>query len=178
VTSEIARQISISLPRRYGVTHFYVLLLALGIGFIAGLRSFTAPAVVSWAAYLKWINLSNTWASWVGSLITVIIFTVLAFAELFIDKQAKTPPRTAPPSYAARIISGAFAGAVIGTAWGFTWSALGAGVIGAVLGTHGGYLARSRLSAAHGRDLPIALLEDAVAVLGGFAIAAITSTHL
>jgi len=29
------------------VTHFYVLLLALGIGVIAGLRSFTAPAVVA-----------------------------------------------------------------------------------------------------------------------------------
>ena len=32
------------------MTHFYVLLLALGIGVIAGLRSFTAPAVVAWAA--------------------------------------------------------------------------------------------------------------------------------
>ncbi len=70
---------------------------------------------------------------------------------------------------------GAFAGAVIGTAWGYTWSALGAGVIGAVLGTLGGYQARTRLVAAHGRDLPIALLEDAVAVLGGFALAAVTA---
>ena len=32
------------------MTHFYVLLLALGIGVIAGLRSLTAPAVISWAA--------------------------------------------------------------------------------------------------------------------------------
>jgi uncharacterized membrane protein len=157
------------------VTHFYVLLLALGIGFIAGLRSLTAPAVVAWAAYLKWINMNNTWASWVGNLITVIIFTVLALGELFLDKQPKTPPRTSPPSFGARIILGAFAGAVIGTAWGYMWSALGAGVIGAALGTIGGYEARSRLSAAHGRDLPIALLEDAVAVLGGFAIAAVTA---
>jgi uncharacterized membrane protein len=157
------------------VTHFYVLLLALGIGVIAGLRSFTAPAVVAWAAFLKWINLSHTWASWVGTLAAVIVFSLLAVGELFLDKQPKTPPRTAPPSFGARIVSGAFAGAVIGTAWGYTWSALGAGVVGAVLGTLGGYQARTRLVAAHGHDLPIALLEDAVAVLGAFALAAITA---
>jgi uncharacterized membrane protein len=157
------------------VTHFYVLLLALGIGVIAGLRSLTAPAVVAWAAYLKWINLSGHWVSWVGNLITVIIFTVLALGELVLDKQPKTPARTAPPSFGARIVLGAFSGAVIGTAWGYTWSALGAGAIGAVLGTLGGYQARTRLAAAHARDLPIALLEDAVAVLGGFALAAVTA---
>jgi uncharacterized membrane protein len=157
------------------VTHFYVLLLALGIGVIAGLRSFTAPAVVAWAAYLHWINLNHTWASWVGTLWTVIIFSLLAVGELFLDKQPKTPARTAPPSFIARIVAGGFAGAVIGTAWAYTWSAVGAGVIGAVLGTLGGYQARHRLTAAHGHDLPIALLEDAVAVLGGFAIAAVVA---
>ena len=80
------------------MTHFYVLLLALGIGFIAGLRSFTAPAVVAWAAFLKWINLNGTWASWVGTLAAVIVFSLLAVGELFLDKQPKPPPRTAPPS--------------------------------------------------------------------------------
>jgi uncharacterized membrane protein len=157
------------------VTHFYVLLLALGIGVIAGLRSLTAPAVVAWAAFLKWINLNGHWDAWVGNLITVIIFTVLALGELVLDKQPKTPARTAPPSFGARIVLGGFAGAVLGSAWGYTWSALGAGVVGAVLGTLGGYQARTRLVASHGHDLPIALLEDAVAVLGGFAIAAVTA---
>ena len=37
------------------MTHFHVLLLALGIGVIAGLRTFTAPAVVAWAAVLHCI---------------------------------------------------------------------------------------------------------------------------
>ncbi|MGH3530848.1 MAG: glycine zipper 2TM domain-containing protein, partial [Mycobacterium sp.] len=101
--------------------------------------------------------------------------TVLAVAELVGDKLPKTPNRTAPPVFVARIVLGAFAGAVIGTAWGHNWTALGAGAIGAVLGTLGGYRARTRLVASHGHDLPIALLEDAVAVLGGFAIAAITA---
>lgn len=49
-------------------------------------------------------------------------------------------------------------------------------MIGAVLGTLGGAEARRRLVAATGgRDLPIALSEDAVAVLGGFGIAALTA---
>ena len=154
------------------MTHPYVLLIALGIGFVAGLRSLTAPAVVAWAAYLHGHALTHTWAAWVSSLAAVIIFTVLAVGELFLDKQPKTPPRTAPPSFGARILLGGFAGAVAGTPWGFQWTALGAGVIGAVLGTLGGYQARSRLTA-NGHDLPIALLEDAVAVVGGFALAAV-----
>ena len=72
----------------------------------------------------------------------------------------------------ARILMGAFSGAVIGTPFGHPWTALGAGIVGAVLGTLGGYQARKRLVAATGgKDLPIALLEDAVAILGGLAIA-------
>ena len=157
------------------MTHFYVLLLALGIGVIAGLRPFTAPAVVAWAAVLHWINLSGTWASWVGNLITAIIFSLLAVGELFLDQQPKTPPRTAPPAFVGRLLFGAFAGAVVGTAWGVTWSALGAGVVGAVIGTLGGYRARAALAKSFGRDLPAALLEDAVAVGGGFALAALTA---
>ena len=155
------------------MTHALVLLLALLIGVIAGLRSLTAPAVVSWAAFLKWINLNGTWAAWMGYLVTVVILTILAVGELVADKLPKTPSRTMPPSFIFRIVAGGFAGAVLGTAWGYTWGGLGAGVVGAVLGTLGGYAARTRLVAAHeGHDLPLALLEDAVAVLGGFAIAA------
>ncbi len=127
----------------------------------------------SWAAVLHWINLNNTWASWVGNLITAIIFSVLAVGELFLDKQPKTPARTAPPSFIGRLISGGFAGAVVGTAWSFTYGALGAGVVGAVVGTMVGYHARARLSGSLGRDLPAALIEDVVAVGGGFALAAV-----
>ena len=158
------------------MTHFLVLLMALLIGVVAGLRSLTAPAVVAWAGFLGWINLHSTWASWVANIITVIILTVLAVGELVTDKLPKTPARTAVPSFTARIIMGGFSGAVIGAAWHYTFSSLGAGIIGAVLGTLGGYHARKALVAAiGGRDLPIALLEDAVAILGGFAILAATA---
>jgi uncharacterized membrane protein len=158
------------------MTHALVLLMALLIGVVAGLRSLTAPAVVAWAAFLGWINLHATWASWVGNLITVVILTVFAVGELVVDKLPKTPARTAAPSFGARIVMGGFSGAVIGAAWHWTFTALGAGVIGAVLGTLGGYHARRWLVAARGgHDLPIALLEDAIAILGGFALLAATA---
>lgn len=159
------------------MTHALVLLMALLIGVVAGLRSLTAPAVVSWAAFLGWINLHGTWASWVANIITVVVLSLLAVGELVTDKLPKTPPRTAAPSFTARLVLGAFAGAVIGAAWHYTFSSLGAGVVGAVFGTLGGYHARRRLVAARdGHDLPIALLEDAVAILGGFAILAATAS--
>ena len=161
------------------MTHTHLLLpallLALLIGVVAGLRSLTAPAVVAWAAcpsLFDWIDLSGKWLSWVGSVVTVVILTILAVAELVSDKLPKTPPRTAPAAFGARILMGGFAGAVIGTPFGHPWTAVGAGIVGAVLGTLGGYQARKRLVAAiGGKDLPIALLEDAVAILGGLAIA-------
>jgi uncharacterized membrane protein len=156
------------------VTHVIIVLLALLIGVVAGLRSLTAPAVVAWGGFLGWIDLHGTWASWVANIITAIVLTVLAVGELVNDKLPKTPARTALPIFAARIITGGFAGAVLGAWPHWTFTALGAGVIGAVLGTLGGYQARKRLAAASGRDLPIALLEDAVAILGGFAIVAMT----
>ncbi|ORA13069.1 DUF4126 domain-containing protein [Mycobacterium arosiense] len=160
------------------MTHALLVLLALLIGVIAGLRSLTAPAVVAWAAYIGWIDLHGTWAAWLANIIAVIIFTVLAVGELVNDKLPKTPARTAPPIFAARIATGGLAGAALGAWPHWTFTALGAGVIGAVLGTLGGYQARKRLVAATGgRDLPIALLEDAVAIVGGFAILAATG-HL
>ncbi|AKS33673.1 DUF4126 family protein [Mycolicibacterium goodii] len=158
------------------MTHFLVLLLALLIGVVAGLRAMTAPAVVAWAAALQWINLDNTWAEWLAHPITVTVLTILAVGELVTDKLPKTPSRKTAIQFGTRLITGAFAGAVIGTAWGYKFGGLGAGLVGAVLGTLGGAEARRRLVAATGgRDLPIALSEDAVAVLGGFGIAALTA---
>ncbi|WP_343602784.1 DUF4126 family protein [Mycobacterium sp.] len=157
------------------MTHLLVLLLALLVGVVAGLRPLVAPAVIAWAAALHWINLDRTWVSWLSQPVTVAVLSVVAVAELVVDKLPATPRRTAAVPFVARIILGAFAGAVIGTAWAYTWTALGAAVVGAVLGTVGGYRARTRLVAGHGHDLPIALLEDAVAVLGGVAIATMTA---
>lgn len=158
------------------MTHFLVLVLALLIGAVAGLRALTAPAVMAWAAALHWINLDGTWVQWLSHPATVTVLTVLAVIELITDLLPGTPQRTVAVQFIARIVLGAFAGAVLGTAWNYTWSALGAAMIGAVLGALIGLGLRQRLVAGiGGHDLPIALLEDSVAVLGGFAVAAFTA---
>ncbi|MCW2688047.1 MAG: hypothetical protein JWR37_2937 [Mycobacterium sp.] len=158
------------------MTHALVLLLALLIGVVAGLRALTAPAVVAWAGLLGWINLDGKWSELVAHPITVTVLTILLVVELITDQLPKTPSRKTPPQFIARIITGAFAGAVIGSAWFHTFSSLGAGIVGAVLGTLGGYEARKRLVVANGgRDLPIALAEDVIAVGGGFLIVYLAS---
>jgi uncharacterized membrane protein len=158
------------------MTHALVLLLALLIGVIAGLRALTAPAVVAWGAFLGWIDVEGKWSEWVAHPITVTVLTILLVVELVTDQLPKTPSRRTPPQFITRLLMGAFAGAVIGSAFFHTFSALGAGIVGAVLGTLGGAEARSRLTAANsGKDRPAAIGEDIVAVGGGFLVAFLVS---
>jgi uncharacterized membrane protein len=155
-------------PSRFGGT--MSILAALVIGVIAGLRAMSAPAAVSWGAYLGWIDLSQTPLAFMGYSWTPWIFTVLALAELINDKLPNTPSRKVPPQFAARVIMGALAGASLGAAGGMLIVGLVAGVAGAVIGTYGGAAVRGRLGAMFGRDLPAALTEDAVAVIGALLI--------
>ncbi|MFZ4372454.1 MAG: DUF4126 family protein [Mycobacterium sp.] len=158
------------------MTHALVLLLALLIGVVAGLRAFTAPAVLAWAAFLQWINLSGTWASWMGHWAAVAVLTVLAVAELVSDKMPTLPSRKSAPQFLLRLAAGAFSGAVLGTAWGYRWGSLGAGMIGAVVGTIGGFAVRTAMVRANGgNDRPVALSEDVFAAVAGIAVAYATS---
>ncbi len=145
-------------------------LLALLIGLVAGLRAMTAPAAVAWGAYLGWLAVAGTWAGFMSHWIAVAVFTVLALVEFVGDQLPATPSRKVPVQFGTRLVSGAFAGAVVGTAGGALVAGLIAGVIGAVIGTYGGAEARARLAAAFGRDLPAALIEDAVAILLAFCV--------
>lgn len=145
-------------------------LLTLLIGVIAGLRTMTAPAAVAWGGYLGWLPLAGTWAGFVGHWITVAIFSVLALAELVADQLPSTPSRKVPQQFGARLVGGAFAGAVIGTTGGAVIGGLIAGLIGAVIGTYGGAALRARMAAAFGRDLPAALVEDVIAIVGALLI--------
>ena len=143
------------------------LLLAFLIGFFAGLRSLTAPAVTAWATYLGWLKLERP-LSLIGSVPAVAIFTLLAVVELVADKLPQTPSRTAPPGLIARIVMGGLAGACVSAAGGqgiFLGVLLGA--TGGVVGCFAGYQARTRIVQALGtRDLYVALLEDLVAIAG------------
>lgn len=148
-----------------------VYVLALLIGVIAGLRSLTAPAALSWAARLGWLNLGNTWLAFLGYAATPWIISALAVVELITDKLPKTPSRKAPPGFITRIVTGALCGAALSAASDAMIGGALAGVIGAIAGTLGGYEARTRLvKTTGGHDLPVALAEDAVAIIGAYLI--------
>jgi uncharacterized membrane protein len=149
-----------------------MLLTALLIGVIAGLRTMTAPAADSWAAYLGWLKLGGTWLAFLGYSPTPYILSLLAIVEFVTDQLPSTPSRKTPMQFGARIVTGAFSGAAIGSPAGAEIGGFVAGAVGAVAGTFGGYEFRTRLVAATGgRDTPIALLEDAIAVGGAFLLA-------
>lgn len=149
-----------------------VLALAFLIGVIAGLRSMTAPAVVSWAAHWKWLDLQHSHLAFLGSTVAVYILTAGAIVELIVDKLPKTPRRTEPLGLIARVLLGGLSGAALCTAANQS-SLLGAvlGGVGGLAGGFGGYKARTLLvRTLKVPDTVVALLEDAVAIGGGFFI--------
>ena len=141
------------------------LFLALLVGICNGLRTFTPPAVVAWAAHLGWLKLEGTLAM-VGSLPAVVVFTVLAGAELVADKMPWIPNRTSIVGLLVRIIMGKLTGMCIAVAGGQSmWLGAVCGIGGAVAGTFGGYYARTRLVRALGKpDIYVALVEDLICV--------------
>jgi uncharacterized membrane protein len=144
-------------------------ILAFLIGVVAGLRAMTAPAAVSWAARLGWLQLENTPFAFLGFSATPYILSLFAIAELVNDKLPKTPSRKTPAPFTVRVVTGAFSGAALGAPGAALLGGLLAGALGGVAGTLAGYEFRRRLVAATGgKDLPIALLEDAIAVCAAF----------
>ncbi len=124
-------------------------LLALGIGFVSGLRTMTSLAAVALAR---------------GVGIWGVVLGLAALGEYVADASPNIPSRTALPSIVIRPLSGAIAGWFI-TAWHGGSPVAGAvvGVIGALLGTYGGHAARVAAIAKVGA-LPAAIAEDLVAI--------------
>lgn len=147
-----------------------ILVSAFLVGIVAGLRAIMAPAVVCWAAGLGWLNLEGTSLSFFSSVITRWILTAAALGELINDKLPKTPSRKISPQFATRVITGALSGAALGASRHQLASGLLAGAIGAVAGTLSGASFRGWLSRTISKDLPAALIEDAIAILGGLLI--------
>lgn len=140
--------------------------LALLIGVVAGLRTMTAPAAISWAAASGGLPLQGTWLAFLAHPITPWVLTGLALLELVADQLPSTPSRKVPVQFGARLLSGALCGAAIGLAAGSLVGGLVAGVAGAVMGTYGGAALRARLAAHFGQDRPAAIIEDAIAIGG------------
>ena len=88
--------------------------LALLAGIVAGSRTFTGPAAVSWAARLGYLNLDGSWLAFMGYAWTPWIFTLLAIVEMVGDQLPSTPSRKVPMQFGARIVGGALSGATLG----------------------------------------------------------------
>jgi uncharacterized membrane protein len=147
-----------------------VLALAVLAGIIAGLRSFTMPAAVCWAAHLGWLHLEGSNLSWMGLTATVYIASALAVMELVFDKTPWIGARTKPGSLIFRIATGSLSAAAFCISSGQS-IVLGviAAAVGALIGTFGGYQARHRIvTDLKAPDILVALVEDALAVGGAF----------
>jgi uncharacterized membrane protein len=147
-----------------------IFVVTLLMGVVAGLRAMTPLAAASWAAHLGWVSVAGTPLAFMGNSWTPWVFTVLAVAELITDQLPQTPSRKVPVQFGARLVSGALAGATLAIGVGALIPGIVLGIVGAVAGTYGGAAARGKLAARFGKDLPAALIEDAVAVLGALAL--------
>jgi uncharacterized membrane protein len=129
-----------------------------------GMRTLTAMAVLCWFAWLQLLPQAG-WGFWTGYLVTAIVFTVLAVGEYVGDTLPTTPSRTDPLLVAARVGFGALVGGL--AANGIVEPIAGGvmfGVVGALIGTYGGYRVRMYWAKSLGRDLPAALGESAIAL--------------
>jgi uncharacterized membrane protein len=124
------------------------LVLALGIGFVSGLRTFTSLAALG-------LVRGGVWG---------IVLSLAALGEYVADAMPNIPSRTALPSIVIRPLSGAVAGWWISsTHGGSTIAGAVAGIAGALIGTYGGHAARVAAIARIGA-LPAAMAEDVVAI--------------
>jgi uncharacterized membrane protein len=140
-----------------------------------GLRTLTAMAVLCWFAWLQLLP-QHGWAFWVGNLISAIVFTVLALGEYVGDTLPSTPNRTAAGPLGARIVFGGLVGSL--AAHAVIEPVVGGvifGVVGALIGAFGGMRVRLYWAKALGKDLPVALLESAIAL--GLAVAVCWQLH-
>jgi len=134
------------------------------LGLATGLRTMTPIALVCWCAHLGFLPVQGTWAFWTAHTVSVVVFSLAALGEYVGDKLPTTPNRIAPGPLAARVVFGGLVGAIAATALkgaGLEGALLG--IVGALLGSFGGFTVRRDLVEHFGsRDWPVALAEDLI----------------
>ncbi len=83
------------------------------MGLVAGMRSMTPIAVISWAARRNLPSGHNTPLSILSSPAVSKVTLALAAAELLGDKMRSAPDRIIIPGILARVVTGAIAGAAV-----------------------------------------------------------------
>jgi uncharacterized membrane protein len=134
------------------------------LGVAGGARTMLPAATVSRAVRRGTLCVKGTPLAFAEGLNLNRILVGLALAEIVADKLPMTPSRKATATFAARVLSGALAGAAVGVV--ARRPTLGAllGSAGAIVGTEGGAAFRRWLASLFDRDLPAAVIEDLVAL--------------
>jgi len=133
----------------------------------------TGPAIICWAVHLGWLQLDGSPLAFLHNPVSLVVFTLLALGELIADKLPFIPRRTMMGSLAVRVVFGAMCGFAVTLSVGSAWFPFClAGGLGGLAGAFAGYHLRRWLTVGRGLpDLPIALLEDAIAIGLGFFVA-------
>ena len=135
------------------------------LGVVTGLRAMTGIAVVCWAAWLALIP-ERGWAIWTSYLVSALVFTALALGEYVGDTLPRTPSRKTLVPALSRLVFGGLVGALGATAIEQPLAGgILLGIVGAAVGTWGGYTVRMFAARQIGRDRPAALVESALALL-------------
>jgi uncharacterized membrane protein len=136
------------------------------LGLVTGMRTMMPMAVLCWFAFGGYLPVHNTWAFWTAKLLTAILFTVLAIAELIADKLPRTPNRISPAPLIARLCMGGLVSAIVAAALdGSGVEAVILGLGGVLVGAFGGFLIRREIVLERGlKDWPVAVIEDVSAI--------------
>ena len=149
--------------------------MVLVLGVVTGMRSMTAIAALSWAAWLGLIP-EQGWATWIAHLLVAILLSICAVSEYVVDTLPKTPRRSELGPAFFRVVVGSLVGAMVAVAID---EPVAGGIIfgagGAIIGTWGGFFVRMTVARIFRRDLPAALLESASAI--ALAVLAILRLH-
>jgi uncharacterized membrane protein len=129
-----------------------------GIGVVTGMRSMTAAAALSWAAWL-----GRTRIGWIPAGPEARgLATTMALAEMAGDKMPFAPDRRILPSFLVRLALGAVGGAALAGRGASRADGAVLGMVGAIAGTWLGRAARGGTTRSSA-DWARALTEDAAA---------------
>lgn len=143
------------------------------IGTVAGMRSMTAPAIVSRVARAAGIPVDKSGVDFLHNPVIPRVMSILAIGEVIADKLPFIPSRITPFPLVTRAISGAVSGAALCSSKKRS-PVMGAvfGAAGAVAGSYAAYALRKRIvKGLHVPDTIVALAEDALAIGAGTMIA-------
>ncbi|MGF7042879.1 DUF4126 family protein [Mucilaginibacter lappiensis] len=145
----------------------------ISLGTLAGMRSTSAPVITSHIlSHHHSKNLEHSPLRFMQSANVAKVLKLVALSELVADKLPSTPNRIKPAVLAARVLSGALAGASIYKAIGgkaITGALIGGGA--AFASTFGSYfLRKSAVKSSHIIDPVIGAIEDALVIGSGMGL--------